>query len=351
MCALTALITGTSGNLGINIAKRLIREVPHDKKLTIIVTSRTLANANTTIKQLYEYNQQEVKRSAVLSFDYVLLDFTDMVSILSSVYELSKTYNSVDYIFLNAAQGVYDGIDWFAATIECCSNPIKGVTYPSYKIQRVGVKSKDNLGLVFQANVFGPYYFIHKLLEYKLFEKSTDARIIWISSVMSKPSYLSFDDLQLLKSHESYEGSKRLIDLIHLGTYKKLEQEYKVKQYLTHPGIVTSFSFFRFLNPITYYGMLFLFYLARILGSPWHNIHGEIGANSQIFTSLYANPKTEDQKMKYGSASRWNGEEYIITDEVDDTGYADVLAYFDRLTTEWDEKLKDQIVNTRVVEL
>lgn len=350
MKELTALITGTSGNLGINIAKRLIREVPHERKLTIIVTSRTLANANATIKQLYDYNEQEVKRTAVLSFDYALLDFTDMVSILSSVYELSKTHHAIDYIFLNAAQGVYDGIDWIGATIECCTNPIRGVTYPTYKIQRVGVKSKDDLGLVFQANVFGPYYFIHKLIEYKLFEKSSDARIIWISSVMSKPSYLSFDDLQLLNSKESYEGSKRLIDLIHLATYKKLEEEHHVKQYLTHPGIVTSFSFFKFLNPITYYGMLFLFYLARFLGSPWHNIHGEIGANSQIFTSLHAEPESDDQKLKYGSASRWNGEEYIITEEVDDTGKADVLAYFDTLVDEWDEKLKNQIVNTRVVE-
>ena len=345
---ITALITGTSGNLGTAIAKRLIKEVPHDKKLTIIVTSRTLAKANETIKQLVDYNNNEVKRSGILDFDYSLLDFTDMVSILSSVYELQKNHKCIDIIYLNAAQGVYAGIDWIGATIECCSNPIKGVTYPTYKIQKVGVKSKDNLGLVFQANVFGPYYFIHKLIEYKLFEKSDNPRIIWISSVMSKPSYLSMNDLQLLNSNESYEGSKRLIDLIHLATYKDLLQKHNVKQYLTHPGIVTSFSFFQFLNPITYYGMLFLFYIARFLGSPWHNIHGWIGANSQIFTSLYADPLNGDiQSVKYGSASHWNGKEYIKVDEVDDSGKADVLKYFDELTNEWDEKLKDQIVNTR----
>ncbi|MDC6274641.1 SDR family NAD(P)-dependent oxidoreductase [Lacticaseibacillus paracasei] len=342
-----ALITGTSGNLGINIAKRLIKEVPADIRLTIIVTSRTLANANQTIAQLNEYNLQEVRREGVLDFDYSLLDFTDMVSILAAVYELSKSHECLDYVFLNAAQGVYDGIDWIGATVECCTNPIKGVTYPTYKIQRVGVKSNDGLGLVFQANVFGPYYFIHKLIQYKMFEKSVDARIIWISSVMSKPSYLSMDDLQLLKSHESYEGSKRLIDLIHLATYEKLEKQYGIKQYLTHPGILTSFSFFKFLNPFTYYGMLLLFYIARLLGSPWHNIHGWIAANSQIFTSLYANPSDDLQNVKYGSASRWNGREYIKIEEIDPTGKEDVLKYFEVLTSEWDLKLKDQIVNTR----
>lgn len=344
---ITALITGTSGNLGINIAKRLIKEIPHDKKLTIIVTSRTLANANQTIKQLYDYNNNEIKRNGILDFDYSLIDFTDMISILSAVYELSKNHKCIDLLYLNAAQGVYQGINWLGACIECCSNPIKGVTYPTYKIQKIGVKSNDNLGLVFQANVFGPYYFIHKLIEFKLFENSIDPRIIWISSVMSKPSYLSLNDLQLLKSNESYEGSKRLIDLIHLATYKNLLLNYNIKQYLTHPGILTSFSFFKFLNPFTYYGMLLLFYIARFLGSPWHNIHGWIAANAPIFVSLYANPEFDNQNLKYGSASRWNGDEYLKTDEVDPTGENDVLNYFQLLTNEWDEKLKNQIVNTR----
>lgn len=342
-----ALITGTSGNLGLNIAKRLIKEVNHATRLTIIVTSRTLSNANQTIAQLNEYNLNEVNRSGILDFDYSLIDFTDMVSILSAVYELSKSHKCIDYLYLNAAQGVYQGIDWWGATVECCTNPIKGVTYPTYKIQKIGVKSKDGLGLVFQANVFGPYYFIHKLLQFNMFSNSNDARIIWISSVMSKPSYLSMDDLQLLKSNESYEGSKRLIDLIHLATYKSLLKNYKIKQYLTHPGILTSFSFFRFLNPITYYGMLLLFYIARLLGSPWHNIHGWLAANSQIFVSLYANPDSDIQSLKYGSATTWNGDEYLKTDEIDSTGSDDVFKYFEELAHQWDEKLKDQIVKTR----
>lgn len=343
----TALITGTSGNLGLNIAKRLIAEVPQDTRLTIIVTSRTLANANATIAQLDEYNSTHVRRPAVLDFDYSLVDFTDMVSILAAAYELHNTHRCIDYVYLNAAQGVYEGIDWLGATVECCTNPIKGVTYPTYKIQKVGVTSTDGLGLVFQANVFGPYYFIHRLIDYNLFDLSPDPRIVWISSVMSKPSYLSMDDLQLLRSNESYEGSKRLVDLIHLATYKTLLKEHRIKQYLTHPGILTSFSFFRFLNPITYYGMLFLFYLARLLGSPWHNIHGWIAANAPIFVSLYANPDTDLQQVKYGSASRWNGEQYLKTEEVDPSGKDDVLAYFQQLTLEWDDKLKNQIVNTR----
>ena len=46
-----------------------------------------------------------------VEFDYLLVDFTDMVSILSAYYELNKRYKHIDYLFINAAQGVYGGID------------------------------------------------------------------------------------------------------------------------------------------------------------------------------------------------------------------------------------------------
>lgn len=341
-----ALITGTSGNLGTNIAKRLIRELPGHTRLTIIVTSRNLANANSCILDLEKYAHDTVPgREGIVDFDYLLIDFTNMISICNSIYEVQKNHKKIDYIFLNAAQGTYGGIDWLGAVWECTTNPIKGVTYPTYKIQRVGVKSQDDMGLVFQVNVFGPYYLIQKLLENKILSKGST--IVWISSVMSKPEYLDLNDLQLIESKESYEGSKRLVDLIHLETYESIWKDYNVAQYLVQPGIFSSFSFFQYLNPITYYGMLFLFYLARFIGSPWHNIDGWKAANSSITVALHTHPEIDTPEIKYGSATKWNGEEYIKTDKIDRTGSKQVLEYFQQLKLEWDEKLKDQIVNTR----
>lgn len=340
-----ALITGTSGNLGTNIAKRLITELNSKTRLTIIVTSRNLANANSCIKDLEEYAHKEVKREGIVDFDYLLIDFTNMVSVLNAVYEVTKNHKMIDYLFLNAAQGVYDGIDWFGAIWECCTNPIKGVTYPTYKIQKVGIKSKDNLGLVFQVNVFAPYYFIEKLSEANILKRGS--KVIWISSVMSKPEYLDLNDLQLIESRESYEGSKRLIDLIHSGTYKSMFEKYGIVQYLVQPGIFSSFSFFKYLNPVTYYGMLFLFYLARLMGSPWHNIEGWKAANSCITVALDTKQGLDANDVKYGSATKWNGEEYIKTNTIDTTGSKIVVEYFQSLKLEWDEKLKDQIKDTR----
>lgn len=334
-----AVITGTSSNLGINIAYRMLEQLPLDEDITLVVTSRTLPKVKEVIADIKEFASSKVKRTGQLEFDYLLVDFTDMVSVLSAYYELNKKYRHIDYLVINAAQGVYSGIDWVGAVKQIVASPLDGVTNPTYKIQRVGVKSLDNLGLVFQANVFGPYYLIHKL---KPLLKN-GGKIIWISSLMSKPKYLSFNDLQLLQSPESYEGSKRLVDLLHFGTYQKLKTQYNINQYLVHPGIFTSFSFFQFLNYFTYYGMLMLFYFARMIGSNVHNISGYIAANAPV--SCIATEQVQDKKV--GSAStRW-GQEYLTFEEIDSTGAEDIAAYFEKLCSNWDETLKDQITNSR----
>lgn len=335
-----AVITGTSSNLGFNIAVRLLEQLPDEKEITLVVTSRTLPKVKDVITDIKNYIVEKIPSKVnKVEFDYLLVDFTDMVSILSSYYELNKRYKHIDYLFINAAQGVYGGIDWKAAVIEVLQSPIEAVTNPTYKLQRIGVESSDNLGLVFQANVFGPYYLIHRIKHLL----KNGGKIIWISSLMAHPKYLSFQDLQLLKSPASYEGSKRLVDLMHFGTFKNLKQKDDIDQYLVHPGIFTSFSFFQFLNVFTYYGMLCLFYIARFLGSPYHNISGYIAANAPVAAAL---GRTK-QNSKTASAVTRFGDEYLIEEEVDTTGLEDVVNYLDILTKEWDEKLKDQIVNTR----
>lgn len=334
-----ALITGTSSNLGVNIAYRLLEQIPSSTNLTLIVTSRTLPKVKEVITQINEYSKNKLNRTGQLEFDYLLVDFTDMVSVLSAYYDLNKKFTKIDYLFVNAAQGVYSGIDWIAATRDICKNPVEGVTNPKYKTQRVGVKSNDGMGLVFQANVFGPYYLIHKIKHLL----QNGGRIVWISSLMSEPSYLSFNDLQLLRSPESYEGSKRLVDLMHFGTYGKLKNEYDIEQYLVQPGIFTSFSFFKFLNVFTYYGMLMLFYLARFFGSTSHNISGFTAANAPVKCAV----GNESQAVKICSKCDRTGREFIDYQEIDTTGSDDVSAYLEKLCAEWDITLKNQIVNTR----
>lgn len=321
----------------------MIEKEDPETRLTIVVTSRTLPRVREVIK-LIESHVRKTNRAGIVDFDYLLVDFTSMVSILSAYYDLNKKYKEIHYFFVNAAQGVYDGIDWVGATKQVFGNVLEAVTNPTYRIQRVGVKSKDGMGLVFQANVFGPYYLIQKILPQLSAGK---ASVVWISSLMSDPKYLSLQDIQLLQSDASYEGSKRLVDLLHLATYKEMKAQ-GIHQYLVQPGIFTSQSFSVYLNFFTYYGMLLLFYIARWIGSNWHNIDGYKAANAPVYVVTMANPNFENQYLKYGSATYRDGMEYIKTLEVEPTGASDVHEYVTKLKQEWDKKLEKQITNSRI---
>lgn len=337
-----AIITGTNSNLGINIAYRLLQELDHSTNLTLVVTSRTLPRVKEVITDIKNYCRENVSdRTGWLEFDYVLVDFTDNVSILNAGEELRKKFPHIDYVFINAAQGSYSGIDWVKAVRCICFNLLDAVTYPTYKIQRVGATSKDGMGLVFQGNVFGPYYFIHRIKTLL----SGGGKVVWISSIMSEPRYLSFNDLDLLKTDEPYEGSKRLVDLLHSGTYAKLKAQEGILSYVVHPGIFTSFSFFQYLNFVTYYGMLLLFYMARFLGSNVHNISGYTAANAPVTVAL-----NDDlpQEVKHASLSDRYGREFLGQSIIDTTGAEDVVKYLNSLVQEWDDILKNQISPTRI---
>lgn len=334
-----AIITGTSSNLGLNIGHRLLAQLPASQNLTVIVTSRTLPRAIESIAALKLYAEKNFPyRTGSLDFDYLLLDFTNMVLVLSAAHELNRGYKHIDYVFFNASQTAFCGIDWLGACKEVFASPIQAATNPTYKLQAIGLKSKDGMGLVFQGNVFGPFYFISKI---KLL-LCNGGRIVWISSIMSGSEHFSFNDYQLLQSPASYEGSKRLIDLLHVATYKLLAQD-DIVQYVVQPGIFTSFGFFQYLNVFTFYGMLALFYIARWCGLPYHVISGYKAANAPVHCAL----ENDRQDCKIGSASDRAGHELLTRTEIDVTGAEDVGAYLQNLAKEWDEKLKDQITPTR----
>lgn len=341
-----AVITGTNSNLGLNIAYRLVQELPADQEITIVATARTLLRVKEAIHLIRKYAQTLNKLDRV-SFDYILVDFTNMVSVLSCIVDLQRDYDSIHYFYVNAAQGCYDGIDWIAATKEVIRNPLNAVTYPDYKIQKVGIKSMDDMGLIFQANVFAPYYILTKLE--KLLMKG-QCKVVWISSIMSDSHYLSMKDIELLESRNSYEGSKRLVDLLHMATYRDLSRK-GIKQYLVHPGIFLSYSFYQYLNWFTYIGMLMLFYMARLLGSKWHNIDGYKAANAPIYvTQKSVSLDVDPLDVKYGSSTDLFGKEYITRTKVEDSMESqDVLKYLKLKCDEWDEKLKNQIKPTRQV--
>ncbi|VVT58350.1 uncharacterized protein SAPINGB_P006162 [Magnusiomyces paraingens] len=326
------LITGGQGYLGLSIAKRIIDDTPKETRLTIIITSRTFPNIKNAIKELKAYVlKNHLDRPALVEFDYVTVDLADMVSVCAALRELELRYAHIDTVVFNACLALYDGIDWVQSCVQTLQNPVEAFTYARYKIQRPVKPTRDGMGSVFQANVFAPWFILRRLtgprqvskdkLEVEKMETpvlGSGSKVFWISSLtadtMAKsPSEggLDLDDIDLFNTPESYEASKREIDLLHHATAQLLKDRYGVTSLLVQPGIFKSTSFVPTLNVFAYVGMLLAFYLCRWLGSPYHNIDPWKAANA--VATLDATPNDQINLFtKYGSATDRRGREYVM---------------------------------------
>jgi len=323
--------------LGLNIAYRQIESQAPEDSLIFVLTSRSIERANEAGDSIKAFNDQREAVRKVTTVPLVL-DLTNMKNVLETSVLLNKTYKAINYVYVNAALGVCSGINWFSAIQEVITSPVQAVTDPHYKIQKVGLMSKDDMGLVFEANVFGPYYLIRKILPILSPGKAV---VVWISSIRSDPNYLPLDDLELIESPTPYEGSKRMIDVMHLATYKYLKSK-SVYQYVVQPGIFVSQSFNVHLNIITYYLMMIMFYLARRWGSYWHTIDPYKAANSPVYVTTFRDRDFERQDIKYGSATYSDGVEHIKPEELDFTGKEKVAEFLLSKEKEWNIRLGDQ---------
>lgn len=323
-----------NSNLGLNIAYRQIKSEDPQYGFTFVLTSRNIERAQQACDLIEKFNKEQ-ENPRVLKTIPLVLDLTDMNSIKKACDKLKTDFDEIHYLFLNAALGVCSGINWFEAIKEMISNPLNAVTDPHYKVQKEGLMSNDNMGLIFQANVFGPFYLMKKILP--LLSKG-EAVVIWISSLRSDPSYLPLDDLELVGSPTPYEGSKRMIDLLHLSTFKELKAQ-GVYQYVVQPGIFVSQSFYQHLNIITYYLMMLMFYMARRWGSYWHTIDPYKAANAPVYVCTFSDRDFERQDIKYGSATYNDGVEHIKPEEIDEFGKQEVHDFLLSKEKEWDIKL------------
>ena len=150
-----AFITGCTGDLGIQLAKKLIK-----KKYKLICQIR---------KSNKKFNKFRIEnKKNILSI--VVFDLLDEKKILTSMKKILKKYNKIDALIMNAATPY-------------------GSIFEMTKIQKI----KE----VFQINFFSQLLIIQNLL--KLLKKSKNPSIINISSVTS---------LLAIRGNISYGGSK-----------------------------------------------------------------------------------------------------------------------------------------------
>ncbi|PLB35008.1 3-keto-steroid reductase [Aspergillus candidus] len=223
-------------------------------------------------------------------------------------------------------------------------------------------------------------------------------RIIWVSSLEASKKYFNIDDLQGLRTTAPYESSKALTDILALTadlpstspwvnsfystststtttpstssstitrtpsttsrtstrsttttTTKtapptatptatptpsiKEPQTPQPTTHLSHPGICGT-SILPLSAPL-FYSMLIAFWLARMLGSPWHNKTPYMGACAPVFLALATQSVLDGReapyrahggsRVKWGSSCSRGGVNSAVSTEVDGWGHGGVV--------------------------
>lgn len=394
--------------VGLAFCQRLIDDFLATRSLSshliLIPTTRSAKKSSETIRSVREYLDRAARSGKLAARagggrDYDPRSATSRVHLLSVEVDLCKLPSvcaaaarllngelrdptgvvangepvaipRLDAIICNAGYGGWSGLDWFGIARQFFTvGMTQSFTYPAFKLAypsntlppqeiKGGPPAEDQppLAEVFTANLFGHYMLAHRLLP--LLTRADGAeepagRVIWTSSIDAETRHLSLDDFQGFRSTAPYESSKRITDLISLGSTlpsaRKVNASYfsspgsssssaRPRFYLTHPGIVCTplFPLPSFL--IIFYWMAM--YLVRWLGSPWHTAEPYPAAVSAVWLALATQAELDARhadRVKWGSAVDRRGRTAPKRTEVQGWGFegdpaaeAEVLAHPER---------------------
>ncbi|KAJ5318813.1 hypothetical protein MYU51_012791 [Penicillium brevicompactum] len=364
------LVTGANSGLGFSICCRLADEFlsthPESESLTIIFTTRSARKAQDTSRGLKAHlRETSPSASARVHFVPESVDLGDLVSVRALSRKLVHSLPRLDAIVLNAGIGGWSGIHWPKAIWGVCTDLIHQVTWPCYKLAPTGVLTPKQtavdepaLGSVFCANVFGHYMLAHNVTPLlKRAHLNGPGRVVWVSSIEATWKFFKVDDIQGLRTDAPYESSKALTDILALTSNLPSTAPWSVdsflesdaelnthaihtdapdaspRSYLSHPGICAT-SIVPLILPLAW-AMVASFWVARMLGSPWHPLSTYLGACAPVFLALASQAKVEAAeepyhqagggRVKWGSSCSRLGVESPACTEVDGWGYGGVV--------------------------
>lgn len=159
------------------------------------------------------------------------------------------------------------------------------VTAPNFYLQHSGEISVDNLGWVWQSNVFGHFILVcpshlnttfrvilnlpiqFRELEDLLSKSPFDnSRVIWCSSLEASPKLYDSKDWQLKANEHSYESAKYQIDLIatnldQLAVQTTPVSGQRVRHFVSEPGVCSTSISRALVGPFLDIVKVFTFYL------------------------------------------------------------------------------------------
>ncbi|GAA82919.1 3-ketosteroid reductase [Aspergillus luchuensis IFO 4308] len=290
------------------------------------------------------------------------VDLSSLPSVRALSTRLTETLPKLDSIVLNAGIGGWTGIDWPRAIWGTLTDLVHNVSWFAHKIAPVGMitppqttlPDEPRLGSVFAANVFGHYMLSHGVMG--LLRKSTQpGRVIWVSSIEATVNHFNVEDIQGLRSTVPYESSKTLTDVLALtaesdGSRKWVEGFYtspdkgvdekggeregkEPRMYLSHPGVCGT-GILPLALPL-FWCMIASFYIARLLGSPWHTLSTYAGACAPTWLAISRQEELDAAeevyrahgggKVKWGSSCDRLGRDKAVSTEVDGWGHGGVV--------------------------
>ncbi|KAF3388513.1 3-keto-steroid reductase [Penicillium rolfsii] len=334
------LVTGANSGLGFSICCRLADEFlsshHYDDSLTIIFTTRSARKAADTRRRLEAHVQQSAtstsSNAARVKFVSESVDLNNLLSTRTLSRRLLQTIPKLDAIILNAGIGGWHGVHWPRAVWGVLTDLVYEVTWPTFKLAHVGVltdrqtenEEEPALGNIFCANVFGHYMLSHNLVPLlkKAQSPNGPGRVIWVSSMEGNINFFNINDIQGLQTKAPYESTKALTDLLALTSDLPSTRPWAVDSflrsdnetednntstaettptmYLSHPGICATA-----IMPLPFglaYLMIAAFWLARMLGSPWHPISTYLGAWSPVFLALSSQGALDAAESPYRQA-------------------------------------------------
>ncbi|RDK47051.1 3-ketosteroid reductase [Aspergillus phoenicis ATCC 13157] len=362
------LVTGANSGLGLAICARLITDFltthPSTHHLTIIFTTRSPKKASSTLHHLQTLLPpiSSPTQSSRITLHPETVDLSSLPSVRALSQRLTTTIPKLDSIVLNAGIGGWTGIDWPRAIWGTLTDLVHSVSWFAHKIAPVGMitppqttqPSEPRLGSVFTANVFGHYMLSHNVMG--LLRKSTQpGRVIWVSSIEATVNHFNVDDIQGLRTKVPYESSKTLTDILALtaespSTQKWIEGFYtppdsngekgegdgegtRPRMYLSHPGVCGT-GILPLALPL-FWAMIASFYIARLLGSPWHTLSTYAGACAPTWLAVSRQDELDAAeevyrahgggKVKWGSSCDRLGRDKAVSTEVDGWGHGGVV--------------------------
>ncbi|KJA21652.1 hypothetical protein HYPSUDRAFT_140311 [Hypholoma sublateritium FD-334 SS-4] len=245
------------------------------------------------------------------------LDLASVTSALRFADTLRKRVPYVSHLVCNAGVASFSGMDWIACLKQFMVSPMSAITAPGFYLQHMGEISADNLGWVWQSNVFGHFILFRELEDLLRASPFDSSRVIWCSSLEASPKFYDSKDWQLKSTEHSYESTKYQIDLIatcldQLATSVQPTSGKPVRHFVSEPGVCSTSISRALVGPVLDYLKVFAFYVGRMFGSPHHSIvpyKAAIATVHLILVPIVFLAAAAGAPVRYGAQTgRWGDE-------------------------------------------